>query len=114
MCLIRFLIGTFYLDVTLSFISVLLWQENLVDPLISGWIDFTPAIFIIAVISRLATKIFLVKIEKLAMALIIILVPFFLFILYWTPLYFGDTNLILTGFTDPNSYLVKHQAGFLL
>lgn len=112
--LIGFLMGTFYLDVTLSFITVLVWQENLIDPLISGWIAFTPAVFIIAVISRLATKIFLVKIEKVAIVLIIILVPFFLFILYWAPLYFGDTNLVLSGFVDPNSYIVKHQAGFLL
>jgi len=113
-CFIGFLMGTFYLDITISFITVLVWQENLIDPIISGWIAFTPAIFIIAVISRLATKIFLVKIEKLAIVLIIILIPFFLFILYWAPLYFGDPNLVLGGFIDTYSYLVKHQAGLIL
>ncbi|MFX1276001.1 MAG: hypothetical protein ACFFBP_16145 [Promethearchaeota archaeon] len=112
---IGFLMGTFYLDVTLSFFMVLVLRENYITPLISGWIAFTPAIFLIGVLSRLATKTFLVQIEKLAIALIIILVPIFLIVLYAVPIYFGDApNLILGGFEDEISHLVKHQAEPLL
>ncbi|MFX1276000.1 MAG: hypothetical protein ACFFBP_16140 [Promethearchaeota archaeon] len=108
---IGFFMGTVYLDITLSFITVLVFHENLISPLISGWITFTPSIGLTAVLSRLATKTFLIRIEKLALILIIILVPLFLFLLYWIPLNFGDLNIVFGGGEDPNSFLIKPQAG---
>ena len=111
--ILGYCMGTFYLDITLSFLTVLFTHSNLVDPLVSGWIAFTPAAPIIIILVQLGTKLFLRKLRIIGIILLIIVIPSYLFILYWVPIYFGTPNLVLGGFVDSHSHLVKHQAGII-
>ena len=109
-----FSIGTFYLDITISFFSVLLTGENIVDPLISGFIAFF-AVMPTAITSiRLSLKYFAPKIEKPFLWIVILMTPFYYMILFGIPLIFGEINLVLGGFVDPISLLVKHEARIIL
>ena len=107
-------IGTFYLDITISFFTVLFWEENLVDPLISGFIAFFAVMPTVIVGIRLSLKYFAPKIEKPLLIFAILLTPVYYVMLFVVPLMFGETNLVLGGFVDSISLLVKHEARILL
>jgi hypothetical protein len=109
-----FSIGTFYLDITISFFTVLIWGENLVDPLISGYIAFFAVMPTVIVGVRLSLKYFAPKIEKPLLIFGILLTPIYYVMLFGIPLIFGDTNLILGGYVDEISLLVKHEARIIL
>jgi len=109
-----FSIGTFYLDITISFFTVFFMGENLVDPLISGYIAFFAVMPTVIVGVRLSLKYFAPKIEKPLIIFSILLTPIYYVMLFVLPLIFGDNNLILGGFVDEISYLVKHEARIIL
>jgi len=109
-----FSIGTFYLDITISFFTVLITGENLVDPLISGYIAFFGVMPTVIVGVRLSLKYFAPKMEKIILWFAILITPFYYIILFGIPLILGESNLILGGFVDEISLLVKHQARIFL
>ena len=109
-----FSIGTFYLDITISFFSVLLTGENIVDPLISGFIAFFAVMPTAITGIHLSLKYFAPKMEKTILWIVILMTPFYYMLLFGIPLIFGESNLILGGFVDEISLLVKHEARILL
>ena len=109
-----FSIGTFYLDITISFFSVLFTGENQVDPLISGYIAFFAVMPTAITGLHLSLKYFAPKMEKPLLWVIILMTPFYYIMLFGFPLIFGETNLILGGYVDKISLLVKHEARIIL
>ena len=109
-----FSIGTFYLDITISFFSVLLTGENLVDPLISGYIAFFAVMPTAITGIHMSLKYFAPKLEKILLWLVILMTPFYYMMLFGIPLIFGENNLMLGGYVDGISLLVKHEARIIL
>ncbi len=109
-----FSIGTFYLDITISFFTVIFTGDNQLDPLISGFIAFFAVMPTALSGIHLSLKYFAPKLEKKLLILVLLITPFYYMILFGGPLIFGDTNLVLGGFVDQTSLLVKHEARILL
>ena len=63
---------------------------------------------------HLSLKYFAPKMEKALLWIVILITPFYYMMLFGIPLIFGDNNLMLGGFVDEISLLVKHEARIIL
>ena len=101
---VAFCFGTFYLDVTLSFITILLTGKNQIPIMVSGWIAFSTAPISMIAIMWLSFDIFKPELRNRVCLVIGISA-----IVYWI-LLFGFPDLMMGGFVDEEHLLVKHEA----
>ena len=86
--------GMFYLDITLSFITIMITGENQIPVLVSGWIAFGTGPIAMFCIMWITFEIFKPELKK--KVLIIIGLSG---IIYWI-LLFGFPDLMIGGFVD--------------
>lgn len=102
--ILGFCCGTFYLDIALSFFTILITGENQIPVIISGWIAFGTAPIAIFVMLYMSFDIFKPEWKKAVLIIIGISAVF-----YWI-LLFGFPDFMLGGFVDEENLLVKHEA----